>query len=205
MNKPLLILCAALPLAVAQQQPTAGSAAGLLGRWRSVKTSQGGIGAVYEFHADGTVDFSPGAIVEIPYRVEGNQLILPPATTTGPEVKAVLSWPVEHVMRIAMLGAITEYQRQGPPVDARDPLLGEWLTFREMDGHRMPEQWLFYPGGKGLLVIRFTTDHGRYSLTNGNLAATFARQGELDGAIGISEGVLSISRSGGRVTKLARY
>ena len=51
----------------------------LTGRWRSVETSQGGIGAVYQFHADGTVDFSPGAIVDMPYRLEGDQLILPPS------------------------------------------------------------------------------------------------------------------------------
>ncbi|MEO8053267.1 MAG: hypothetical protein ABI833_22940, partial [Acidobacteriota bacterium] len=58
----LLTLLATLPLATAQPAAAA-SAAGLIGRWRSVETSKGGIGAVYLFHADGTVDFSPGAIV----------------------------------------------------------------------------------------------------------------------------------------------
>jgi len=204
MIKALLILLATLPWASGQQSgPT--SAANLIGRWRSVETSKGGIGAVYQFHSDGTVDFSPGAIVEIPYRVEGDQLILPPATTTGPEVKSVLSWPRDRVMRIAMLGVVTEYQRQGGPVDPRDPLLGEWLTFREMDGRQMPEEMFFYPDGKGLLVIRFTTQLGRYSLTDGRLVATFGGQVGLDGTFDITDGVLSINRSRGRVTKLVRY
>lgn len=53
-------------------------------------TSQGGIGAMYEFGADGTIRFSPGAIMDMPYRLEGNQLILPPATTNGPEQKSTI-------------------------------------------------------------------------------------------------------------------
>jgi len=204
MGKHLLILLAALQWA--NSQPSAvSSAAGLPGRWRSVETSKGGIGAVYQFHQDGTVDFSSGAIVDMPYRVEGNQLILPPGTTTGPEVKSVVSWSGDRVMRIAMLGAVTEYQRQGAQADPHDPLLGEWLTFREMDGNRMPEEWFFYPAGKGLLVILFTTEHGRYSVTNGRLVAQFGGRVGLEGAFAISDGVLSIHRSGGRVTKLARY
>ena len=56
----------------------------LIGRWRSVETSKGGIGAVYHFHADGTVDFSPGAIVDMPYRVEGDQVIFPPELPMDP-------------------------------------------------------------------------------------------------------------------------
>jgi hypothetical protein len=204
MRKLLLTFLATLPM-VHGQQVGADPAAGLIGRWRSVETSKGGIGAVYEFHADRTFDFSPGAIVDMPYRVEGNQMILPPATTGGPEIKSKLTWPGDRVMRIAMPGAVTEYQRQGPPADPRDPLLGEWLTFREMDGTRMPEEWFFYPAGKSLLVIRFTTQHGTYSVTNGRLVGIIGGQTGLDGTFEITNGILSINRSRGRVTKLARY
>jgi hypothetical protein len=58
----------------------------------SAETSRGGIGAMYEFRADGTMRFSPGAIVDMQYRLEGDQLILPPATTAGPEQKSTLQW-----------------------------------------------------------------------------------------------------------------
>ena len=186
------------------QPPTANPAANLIGRWRSVETSKGGIGAVYQFRADGTIDFSPGAIVDMPYRVEGDQLILPPDTTTGPEMKTTLTWPSNDVLRMSTQGQSETYQRQGK-ADPRDRLLGEWLTSREMDGQRMPVQMFFYPAGKSLLVIRFTTQHGRYSVTNGRLLAEFGGRTGLDGAFDITNGVLSIQRSGGRVTKLARY
>ena len=203
MRTPLLILLATLPLA-SGQQTGANPAASLIGRWRSVETSKGGIGAVYEFRADGTIDFSPCAIVDMPYRLEGDQLILPPATTTGPEMNSTLTWPSNDVLRMSTQGQNEEYQRQGK-ADPRDRLLGEWLTSREMDGQRMPVQMFFYPGGKSLLVIRFTTQHGRYSVTNGRLVAQFGGRTGLDGTFDIANSVLSIQRSGGRVTKLARY
>jgi hypothetical protein len=203
MRTPLLVLFAALPLATAQP-PATNPVASLIGRWRSVETSKGGIGAVYQFRADGTIDFSPGAIVDMPYRVEGDQLILPPATTTGPEMKTTLTWPSNDVLRMSTQGQSEEYRRQGK-ADPRDRLIGEWLTSREMDGQKMPTEIFFYPVGKSLLVIRFTTQHGRYTVTNGKLVAEFGGRVGLDGTFDITNGVLSIQRSGGRVTKLARY
>ena len=71
------------------QQP---SSASIVGRWRSLETSKGGIGAMFEFRSDGTVDFSPGAVVETQWRIENNQLILPSATTGGAEQKYTLKW-----------------------------------------------------------------------------------------------------------------
>jgi hypothetical protein len=197
MNKPVLLLFA-LVLANAQ------SPANLTGRWRSVETSKGGIGAVYQFHPDGTVDFSPGAIVDTPYRVEGDQLILPPATATGPETKSKLTVSGD-VLRLAVEGHVSEYHRHGKVQDLRDPLLGEWLGSRVMDGRQMIEQMFFYPGGRSLLVILFTTQRGIYSTAGGRLVATFGGRTGLDGPFDISDGVLTIHRGSGLVTKLARY
>jgi hypothetical protein len=140
----------------------------------------------------------------MPYRVEGDQLILPPSTTTGPEMKSTLTWSSNDVLRMSQQGQSEEYQRQGA-ADPRDRLLGEWLTSREMDGQRMPTEMFFYPAGKSLLVIRFSTQKGRYSVTNGRLVAEFGGRVGLDGAFDIANGVLSIHRSNGRVTKLACY
>lgn len=203
MRTPLLVWLAALPLAMAQP-PAANPTANLVGRWRSVETSKGGLGAIYQFNADGTLEFSPGAIVDMTYRVEGDQLILPPATTTGPETKSTLAWPTNNVLRMSMQGQSEDYQRQGT-ADPRDRLLGEWLTWREMSGRRMPTQMIFYPAGKSLLVIRFTTDKGRYSVTNGRLVGEIGGRIGLDGPFDFANGVLSIHRTNGRVTKLARY
>ena len=140
----------------------------------------------------------------MPYRVEGDQLILPPATTTGPEMKSTLTWPSKDVLRMSTQGQSEEYQRQGA-ADPRDQLLGEWLTWREMNGQRMPTEIFFYPGGQSLLVIRFNTGKGRYSVTNGRLAGESGGRVALDGTFDFANGVLSIHRSNGRVTKLARY
>ena len=197
MNTPVLLLFA-LVLANAQTPVT------LTGRWRSVETSQGGIGAVYQFHANGTVEFSPGALVDAPYRIAEDQLILPPATTGGPGTESKLTVSGD-VLRLAVEDHVSEYHRHGKVQDLRDPLLGEWLGSREMDGRQLLEQMFFYPGGKSLLVILFTTQRGIYSTTGGRLVATFGGRTGLNGPLDISDGVLSIHRSGGRVTKLARY
>jgi len=202
MSKPVLLLFATLVLANAQ--PAANSLVNLTGRWRSVETSQGGIGAVYQFHANGTLDFSPGAIVDMPYRVEGDQLILPPGTTNGPEIKSKLTVSGD-LLRLAVEGHVSEYHRRGTVPDPHNLLLGEWLGSREMDGRQMIEQMFFYPGGKSLLVILFTTQRGIYSTAGGRLVATFGGRAGLDGPFDISDGVLSIHRGGGKVTKLARY
>lgn len=47
----------------------------LLGKWRSVETSKGGIGAIVDFRADGTFDYRPGAVIGGRYRVEDNRLV----------------------------------------------------------------------------------------------------------------------------------
>ena len=85
-----LLICACFdsgPRTSAQQSSTTS----IVGRWRSLATSKGGIGEAYEFHSDGTVDCSIGAIVEMPWRIENDELILPPATTDGAEQKATLN------------------------------------------------------------------------------------------------------------------
>lgn len=40
---------------------------------------------MFEFRDGGVVVFSPGAVVEMQYRIEGGELVLPPATHGGPE------------------------------------------------------------------------------------------------------------------------
>jgi hypothetical protein len=72
----------------------------LLGRWRSTETSKGGIGALLFFRADGTVDFSPAAVVEMPYRIEGDEIVFPPATTDGPEQRTKLEFTGPDRLRL---------------------------------------------------------------------------------------------------------
>jgi hypothetical protein len=64
---------------VTEAVPGTGEAgsADLLGRWFSLETSSGGIGALFAFHEDGSLDFSRGAVVELPCRLDGDILSLP--------------------------------------------------------------------------------------------------------------------------------
>lgn len=67
----------------------------IVGRWVAMHRSEGGIGSMWEFKADGTLTMAPGAVVDMPYKIEGDKLILPPGTT-GPDAKPqVLSFRIE--------------------------------------------------------------------------------------------------------------
>src|SRR5215831_5112791 len=67
----------------------------IVGHWVAVHRSEGGIGSMWEFKADGTFTMAPGAVVDMPYKIEGDKLILPPGTT-GPDAKPlVLAFRIE--------------------------------------------------------------------------------------------------------------
>jgi hypothetical protein len=73
---------------LAAQAPSAS----VVGRWRSLQTSAGGIGSMLEFRKDGTVASSPGAVVEGSYRIENNELVLPAGTQGGAEQRMRIEW-----------------------------------------------------------------------------------------------------------------
>jgi len=157
---------------------------------------------MYDFDADGTARFSPGAIVPTKYRLDGSQLILDSADKNA----FTLSWSGPDRVRFAINGTAAEdYTRLGTQPDPQNPLLGEWTGSRDMDGNKVLVHWIFVADGKALLMIRFTTHTGSYTVRNGRLIATFGGRPGLDGSIAFSDGVLAINRAGGRVTRLARY
>jgi hypothetical protein len=172
----------------------------LVGRWRSVETSKGGIGAMYDFLADGTARFSPGAIVAQQYRLEGNGLVLLPDASTY-----ALSWAGDDRMRMAVNGASEEYMRLGSMRDTQNKLLGEWTGTRDLGGEKVRVHWIFGADSSALLMIRFLTESGNFVVENGRLTASFGGKRGLDGTFSIADGVLTINRSGGRITRLARY
>jgi hypothetical protein len=187
-----LLLAASLP---AQQAQT------LVGRWRSVETSQGGIGAMYEFRADGTFSFSPGAIVDMSYRLEGDQIVFPPATTTGPEQKSSLEWSGHDSFLMAGIA----YRRLGAAPDTNHPLSGEWSGTDQMDGKKMERHFIFDGSGHCLMLVLFLTQNGVYTAQSGNLTARINGASALSGAFSFANGILAIHRTNGRVTKLRKY
>jgi hypothetical protein len=164
----ILLVCASLDFgfyASAQQS----SSASIVGRWRSLETSKGGLGAVYEFRPDGTVDFSPGAIVEMQWRVENNQLVVPPGTVGGDEQKYTLQWFSDSKLGLKTEAGVTELTRLGERSHADKPIVGEWIEHREMAGRNLEAHWLFYLNSKLLFIMPFAIQHGSYTMSGSAL------------------------------------
>ena len=211
-----------LALACAQLAVAGDPAANLLGRWRATETSKGGIGAMYEFRADGTVDFSPGAVVEMPYRVEDNFLIMA-GETQGSEQKTTIEFVGTDKFRLRPpTGApgqarTVELLRQGTAPDPHNPIVGEWIEHREMGGRQLEAHWLFSGGGKVLLLIPFVTSHGHFSIRGSAIHMEFLppsalAQSPMNGTFEVSNDVLVLklpkrTESGERIGeyRYARY
>lgn len=67
----------------------------IVGRWVSANRSKGGIGSMWEFKSDGSLTMSSGTIVDMPYRISGDKLILPPGMTTADAKPQTFSFRVE--------------------------------------------------------------------------------------------------------------
>jgi hypothetical protein len=187
------------------QQP---SSASILGRWRSLETSKGGIGAVFEFRSDGTADFSPGAVVEMPWRIESGQLILPPETDRGAERKTNLKWLDDNKLRLENGASVIELTRVGNRVDVSNPIVGEWLENRETAGRNLVAHWLVYNGGKLLFVMPFAVQHGSYTISGSALHFSFPTWTPTPGnfRFKLADNVLTLSApKGGNESHLARY
>jgi hypothetical protein len=177
----------ALLVLLAQLAPEAAPPANLIGRWRSLQTSQGGIGAMFEFHQDGVVDYSPGAVVETDYRVEGDQLVLPSATKDGKEQRQTIEWLGDDHFRLKAGDVIgDELSRTGPRADPKNPLIGEWTGSRDMAGNTVELRWFFYPNGKTLLLVSFLTQHGRYSVNKRIIRVALPDRDAVEGAFDVN-------------------
>ncbi|HEY6391305.1 MAG TPA: hypothetical protein VIX89_08510 [Bryobacteraceae bacterium] len=196
-----LLLLTILPLLSADDASTK-----LLGRWRSLETSKGGIGAMFEFRKDGVVDYSPGAVVEMKYRIEGDQLVLPPATINGPELKETMEWPGKDKLRLkASGGPWVELTRAGPAPDVKNPILGEWTSSREMAGKTMEVRYLFYSAGKGLLLIPFLKQSGSYSIRGESIHFELPGRDPMEGKFKVDGDMLVIPGPNTGESRFARY
>jgi hypothetical protein len=181
------------------------SAAGIVGRWRSVETSKGGIGVIFEFHSDGTVDFSPGAIVEMQWRIENDQLILPSATEGGAEQKQTMKWLSDNKLSLGSGADVVELTRAREQTNAEIPIIGEWIGSREMDGHKLEFRWLFSSGGKGLFLMPFVTQHGSYTIS-GSALHLEVPQVNSEFMLEVTDSLLTLSKpDGSHADRYARY
>jgi hypothetical protein len=163
-----------------------------IGRWRSMETSAGGIGAMCEFRDDGTFRFSPGAVVEMKYRIEGDKLIFPPGTNGGPEQRQSMHWV--NADRL-ILESLT-LSRQGTTPDAKNPILGEWTAPREVSGAKMEVRYFFGSEGKTLLLAPFAWQNGVYTVKDSTIRMEFPGAPPVEGPFHIDGDVLTLPNAG---------
>jgi len=89
---------------------------------------------MWEFKADGTLTMAPGAVVDMPYKIEGDKLILPPGTT-GPDAKPQV-YPFriegdtlyESIDAPAAAKKEVKYVRVSMSKPGDQPIVGTWKT-----------------------------------------------------------------------------
>ena len=163
---------------------------------------------MYEFRSDGTVDGSLGAVVEMPWRIENNLLILPPETDGGAERKVNLKWLGDKKLSLVSEAAVIELARVGDRANADNPILGEWIENRKIEGRNFEAHYLFYPGGKLLLLMPFVTQHASYTISGSTLhiIMTGTKPESKSELFELSDNLLILSQpDGGHKDRYARY
>ncbi|MGI8989151.1 MAG: hypothetical protein ACR2I2_06155 [Bryobacteraceae bacterium] len=101
---------------------------------------------MFVFRDDGTLQFSPGAVVESKYRVEGNRLITPPGTINGPEDVTVIETLTQNELRL--LASVMGMTREGGVVDPKNLIWGTWQI---KSGNKDSVKWQFRADGTQML------------------------------------------------------
>jgi len=128
----------------------------ITGRWRSVTTTKGGIGAVYVFKPGGSVRYSSAALVDTPYRREGQTL------TLGDQVVGMGWHPDGRLQFNYGQGVLEDYTRVGKQPDQAEPLIGEWQGTRDFSGRALPVRLIFHQDGQAAMHLEIRTLTGRY-------------------------------------------
>lgn len=196
-----LLICGA-GLMLAQNVPDA-----LIGRWRTVAVTKGGIGAMYEFKTGGVVLVRPGAIVTGTYKIEGNEMVLPPLMEGGP--------PNRQTINLANPGRLILFQgkevsmdlsRVGKQPPGKPTVIGEWVGLREMDGQKLEMRIFFFAGGKSLFLLPFQTQQAKYQIDKGRMTLLLPDGRAAEGPFTLGGGALTIpSVRSGKSTELTRY
>jgi hypothetical protein len=158
----------------------------LLGKWRSVDTSKGGIGALVDFHSDGTFDYSPGALLGGRYKVENGQLVITLKNSPRPEVQSIQSLTKDALR----LGALS-FKRIGMPEDVANLLVGSWVTVGTMPDLPSHGYYYFRASGAVTFFIPFRTDHCTYTVSGEQIRLT-NRQGSIHGPMRWDRKVLTV-------------
>ena len=163
----------------------------IVGRWRSMTTTQGGIGAIYEFMANARASYTSAALVEGDYRQDGNQL-----TFAGQGIG--FGWHPDGRLQLNFgKDQLEDYTRQGKAPDPGNPILGEFRGTRLMGGVSVPVTLQFKNNNRALFAIHLKTVNGRYQAVDGGWSMTIASMPERRISRDPASGYLTITAAGG--------
>ncbi len=146
-----------------------------------------------------------GAVVDMPWRIENNQLVLPPDTTDDTEVKCTMKWLSDNKIRCEAQGSVIELTRVGERSDSGNPIVGEWTETRDLGNHNVEYRYLFYARGELLLLIPFKFEYGSYTISGSTLHLEQGGQTSKS-KFKVADNRLTISApKGGQESHYARY
>jgi hypothetical protein len=203
--KPLSVfiaICAVFPLFAGDEPAT------VTGRWLSVEVTAAGFGSTIEFRDDGTLDFSPATAVNMPYRVEGDALILTPADG-GSQQKQTMVWVNDNKLVLMQKtgdakGEIVVVRATSAAGESRS-IVGEWTTQIKTPERTVTARYIFRKDGTLLLLVSFVTQRGLYRTEGAHLHWELPEQAPADGDFKIEAGVLTIPKPGGGELTYKRY
>jgi len=162
----------------------------LLGKWRSVETSKGGIGAILNFRTNRLFDYSPGAVIGGRYRVEESRVITsydngePETTMTIESLSAeTLRLGAPRDAGTTQRAGSVNLKRVGPPEDPNNLLVGSWVTVATMPGMPSHGYYYFRSDGTETLNIPFRTDRCTYSLAGDRIRLAVAAGSYVEGQV----------------------
>jgi hypothetical protein len=155
MWRPAAFLAVATTIALAAP---ASADSRLVGRWDSQSRSQGGIGSMLYFTADGGVEMTVGAMIDSPYVVDGNRLYVGDGRQ--------MTGPIEFVIadnRLIRIDPRTGHRYESQRLDGggpgQPPLVGKWRSPHDTGATAIEE---FTREGELFYRVPFRTDRGRY-------------------------------------------
>lgn len=146
----------------------------LVGLWESKETSAGGIGRALEFRPDGTYVEATVVLVETPYRIDKDRLVLGDEDpSSGDVMTATIRFEGNSVVQTNSDGTVTHRERMKPQRGSGTSIVGDW---RYCHGGEIIAYDRFTDAGKMLIRLPMRSSFGRYSLEKGVLTLESRRR-----------------------------
>jgi hypothetical protein len=151
-----------------------------------------------EFAEEGVLWVRTGAVVELPYRVEGRELVLPGDKVGDPPRRQTIDLRVEGVLRFwDGQRMASEWQRVGEKSQDPAGLAGEWLGKQEMAGQLLTRRMIFDGQGKCLFAMPFRSKRASYRVNGGEVRIAWPDGGQSVGPLQLRGNTLAIPGPGG--------